>query len=109
MNLTLCLIVLAIIIVCNVCIFAIIYHQIDTPELPGWDDAFYLSIQVQTCIGMSEIPAKNVRNLITLQSIIAYITNISIAVLIGLLIVIKYKQDLKINGNYPVTLNVKPL
>ena len=97
MNLTLWLSIVIILIICNIIIFAVIYHQTDTPELPTWTDAFYLSIQVQTTIGMSEVPNKNVRNLVTLQSLIAYILNIIFAILLGLTITVKYKKDFKLS------------
>jgi hypothetical protein len=101
MNLTLWISVIIILIICNIIIFAVVYHQMDTPELPTWTDSFYLSIQIQTTIGMSEVPNKNVRNLVTLQSLISYVLNILLAIIAGLVIIAKYKKDLKYESKLP--------
>ncbi len=98
MNLILWLSIIIILIICSIIIFAVVYHQTDTPELPTWTDSFYLSIQVQTTVGMSEVPNKNVRNLVTVQSLISYILNILLAIILGLTITVKYKQDFKISA-----------
>jgi len=77
--------ILIIIEVMNIFIFATIYNALNTDEVRDYMDGLYLSIQVQTAIGMSEnIRTKPLKVWISVQSVLADILNILLITFIGI-------------------------
>lgn len=73
--------------VVNIFIFAAIYNALNTEEVRDYMDGLYLSIQVQTAIGMSEnIRTKPLKVWISVQSVLADILNILLITFIGIFI-----------------------
>ena len=67
--------------------FAAIYNALNVKEIRDYMDGLYLSVQIQTSIGMSEnISTKVLKNWVTIQSIISDILNILLITFIGLYI-----------------------
>ena len=67
--------------------FAAIYNALNVNEIRDYTDGIYLSVQIQTSIGMSEnISTKVLKNWVTAQSIISDILNILLITFIGLYI-----------------------
>ena len=67
--------------------FAAIYNALNVNEIRDYTDGLYLSVQIQTSIGMSEnISTKVLKNWVTVQSIISDILNILLITFIGLYI-----------------------
>ncbi len=67
--------------------FAAIYNALNVNEIRDYMDGLYLSVQIQTSIGMSEnISTKVLKNWVTIQSIISDILNILLITFIGLYI-----------------------
>ena len=68
-------------------VFAAIYNALNVNEIRDYTDGLYLSVQIQTSIGMSEnISTKLLKNWVTVQSIISDILNILLITFIGLYI-----------------------
>ncbi len=70
-----------------VCIitFTIIYYSVN--ELITFDDAFYYAVQIQTNIGAVEIgKEREIRNIVTVQSLIAFFLNVFFAALLAVVV-----------------------
>jgi hypothetical protein len=81
------LVILIIIEVVTVFAFAGIYTAIDTVEVSDYLDGLYLSVQLQTAIGVSgNINSKTLRSWLTVQSIISDILNLFLIAFIGIYI-----------------------
>lgn len=80
-------IILVILEITTIFVFAAIYNALNTDEVRDYMDGLYLSIQIQTAIGMSEsIRTKPLKVWISVQSIISDILNISLIIFIGIFI-----------------------
>jgi hypothetical protein len=67
--------------------FSIIYF-LDENSDPSYEDAFYTSVQIQTSIGLDSTSNRlSIRNWITVQSILAYILNISLVIYLSVAII----------------------
>lgn len=76
-------IILLILVILNVILFSIIYEN----ENKNYDESIYLSIQIQTLVGLNGVSEKtNLRTWITIQSVVAYILNILLVAYIGVII-----------------------
>lgn len=76
-------IILCILIILNVILFSIIYDV----ENGTYGESMYLSIQVQTLVGLSDASNKHdLRTWITIQSVVAYILNILLVTYIGVIV-----------------------
>ena len=60
------LMILVILEILTIFVFAFIYTKIDTAEVPDYADGLYISVQVQTSIGVSGgINSKTIRSWLT--------------------------------------------
>lgn len=76
-------IILCILVILNTALFSIIYDV----ENGTFGESVYLSIQVQTLVGLSDASNKHdLRTWITIQSVIAYILNILLVTYIGVIV-----------------------
>ena len=70
-----------------VCIitFTIIYYSVN--ELITFDDAFYYAVQIQTNIGAVDVGReREIRNIVTVQSLIAFFLNVFFAALLAVVV-----------------------
>ena len=75
-------------------IFAFIYSSLETNEVRDFFDGIYLSVQIQTAIGMSNtINERNLQVWITIQSIISDILNILLITFIAMFIGQKFTSE----------------
>lgn len=75
--------------------FAAIYNALNVNEIRDYLDGLYLSVQIQTSIGMSEnISTKLLKNWVTVQSIISDILNILLITFIGLYIANLFAKEI---------------
>jgi hypothetical protein len=76
-------------------VFAAIYNALNVNEIRDYTDGLYLSVQIQTSIGMSEnISTKLLKNWVTVQSIISDILNILLITFIGLYIANLFTREI---------------
>lgn len=81
------LIILVILEVATIFAFAGIYTLIDTAEVADYLDGLYLSIQIQTSIGVSgNINSKTLRTWLSVQSILSDVLNIFLIAFVGIYI-----------------------
>ena len=81
------LVVLIILEISTIFIFAAIYNALNVNEVRDYVDGLYLSVQIQTAIGMSEnISTRKLKVWITVQSIISDVLNILLITFIGMYI-----------------------
>ena len=88
-------IVLTVIFIINFFGFAYLYYNVDDPVIVTYTDGLYLSSQVVTSIGMSEIQGNStIRTLIIIQSVISFVTNILLVIFVSIVI----SKYMKSNG-----------
>jgi hypothetical protein len=79
------LVVLVVLEVLTIFVFAAIYNALNVNEVRDYLDGLYLSVQIQTAIGMSEnISTRPLKVWITVQSIISDVLNILLITFIGM-------------------------
>ncbi len=68
-------------------VFGLIYDRLETTEVRDYMEGLYLSVQIQTAIGMSNtITERNLQVWITIQSIVSDILNILLITFIAMYI-----------------------
>jgi hypothetical protein len=83
-NYTLILILILGIICISLLTFTVIYYLTD--ETLSFDDALYYSVQIQTNIGAIDISEdRTIKNIVTTQSLIAYILGILLVIIISII------------------------
>ena len=66
-------------------LFALIYRYWDDRSVKYWDDAFFLSVQIQTSIGITPTDELGyIKNIITIQAIVSDILNILLITFVGI-------------------------
>jgi hypothetical protein len=79
-------IILALIVILTIT-FAIIYKVVNGLEVDDWNDAFFLAIQIQSGVGISNLKNKtSINNWVTLQTSLSYFLDILLVTFIGLYI-----------------------
>jgi len=87
MNIFKWLVILVILELITIFIFAAIYHMIDKTEIRDYITGLYLSVQVQTAVGVyGSINSVSIRGWVTLQSVIADILNLFLIAFVGIYI-----------------------
>ena len=75
-------------------LFAYLYYKVDDPVYINFTDGLYISSQVCTTVGMSEIPENaSIRTLIIIQSFISLIINIMLVIFISKVISAHFKSN----------------
>jgi hypothetical protein len=85
------IVILILIEVSTIFIFAAIYNALNTEEVRDYMDGLYISVQIQTSIGMSEnIRTKPLKVWISIQSVLSDILNVLLIVFVGIFIGSKF-------------------